>query len=938
LPSYLYDPLRSGVDSFPAWRDSIVSTLEANLNSGDTGVNGKPGGWDEATYGSWSNFQSMAAGGGLTDAQRMQLVSFVNDGGMDASAGSMGFGDRPPASEFDYVEDPATTAARILQDNWQANMDFTQAQAGVGNQLAQDQLDFQKTKWEASQEIQAQAAADTRDYQQKQLAMAQAQLAAETAIAQQRLGLEAARLAAQEAYQNAQLELDRMKLEQGAEQFQQTMELQWEQLNQTIADREQRAQQWQQEFQAAQERFEATFGLEEQRFELAKEEAAALADRFEKEFGLRREEAERMAEQFRMSFELEQDRFALEQERMEELKKQFQQEFGLKEEEAARMAEQWAAEFGLDQERLELSREEMAAMADRFEQEFGLKREEAERMASQFAQTFGLEERKVELTEEQMAAEQARWEQEFERSGEQWERQFASDQQTKELQAAAQAAAIQNERAATVAELSANPADYVQRDFYMAAQADPTGTFQNVFTGERGADMTLPELMEQQKDIQAIVPRLPEQPSGPPPVTVTTEPEVDPFEVAGAARGYDFINDSALVTGDQTRPGRTGHEEVIFNPTRAPLAIVPDQHMPGLERLPDGDWQLPGYAEGTEEYLTRQLQPDADTSYNSIIEQPSDTGGFISDGQEAEAPQLVDYGDDNLQFSLPDYQDPRLEAATWTARPVEEPYVPDDTVYRQDNWEQDYYDAYSRPWEQADPREEWLRTSGYYAQEGVRDPWAPVDPDMHVMPEILPTDPPGTGGWLLQPDGTYADSRGNPAPPEVMERINAMGTPDFGGQVETAGTEPMEADVPVPVGGDDGSGTDDGQPKTWQQMLQEMLTSAPEFGMLDYSGETLAQLPSMRFLTGQISDVEWRQFSNRPSPIPALGIEVPALNALNPQKLLMLRQQDPGAFEFMKSLWRAGNRDLDSEFQILLARGPQTFGFTPFESSTVQTV
>ena len=71
------------------------------------------------------------------------------------------------------------------------------------------------------------------------------------------------------------------------------------------------------------------------------------------------------------------------------------------------------------------------------------------------------------------------------------------------------------------------------------------------------------------------------------------ELQQQPGNAFSLARG-GLVNDSRFIVGDQRSGKPTGHEEMVINPTNAPLAVVPNQALQGMSRFAG-----PRYDEGT---------------------------------------------------------------------------------------------------------------------------------------------------------------------------------------------------------------------------------------------------------------------------------------------------------------------------------------------------
>ena len=87
----------------------------------------------------------------------------------------------------------------------------------------------------------------------------------------------------------------------------------------------------------------------------------------------------------------------------------------------------------------------------------------------------------------------------------------------------------------------------------------------------------------------------------------------------GLAQG-GFVKDSRFIVGDQRSGKPTGHEEMVINPTNAPLAVVPNKALKGMSRFAGNR-----YDEGT--------MSAGDIRPRELEAEP--TGGFINSLKEA---------------------------------------------------------------------------------------------------------------------------------------------------------------------------------------------------------------------------------------------------------------------------------------------------------------
>lgn len=89
----------------------------------------------------------------------------------------------------------------------------------------------------------------------------------------------------------------------------------------------------------------------------------------------------------------------------------------------------------------------------------------------------------------------------------------------------------------------------------------------------------------------------------------------------GLARG-GFVQDSRFIVGDQRSGKPTGHEEMVINPTNAPLAVVPNNALGGMSRFAKG--KVNKYDEGT--------MSAGDIRPQELDARP--TGGFLNSLEE----------------------------------------------------------------------------------------------------------------------------------------------------------------------------------------------------------------------------------------------------------------------------------------------------------------
>jgi hypothetical protein len=134
-----------------------------------------------------------------------------------------------------------------------------------------------------------------------------------------------------------------------------------------------------------------------------------------------------------------------------------------------------------------------------------------------------------------------------------------------------------------------------------------------------------------------------------------------------------------------------------------------------------------------------------------------------------------------------------------------------------------------------------------------------------------------------------------------------------------ATTPPATTPPPGPPTGPDGT-----TPLSEMNLndLLDYLKGPSGLSVLNYSGETIQNSPSLQFLNGTITPEQWQYTSAQETTVPALGVTLPAPSSLNYGNLTMLQKQDPAAFAAMVGLWKAGNRDLQSELLIARERAP----------------
>jgi hypothetical protein len=138
--------------------------------------------------------------------------------------------------------------------------------------------------------------------------------------------------------------------------------------------------------------------------------------------------------------------------------------------------------------------------------------------------------------------------------------------------------------------------------------------------------------------------------------------------------------------------------------------------------------------------------------------------------------------------------------------------------------------------------------------------------------------------------------------------------------------------VQVPIDSDGGAGAGTGTgtppPSTGNATLDQLLA------VLSYGGDVYQSLPALQYIMGQLSEGEYNSVTTQDTVVPQLGITLPGPGKLNYQMLNNVRQNSPGSFELLKSLFAAGNRDLESEMATVRQAAPLGSGYEP---SLIQT-
>lgn len=150
------------------------------------------------------------------------------------------------------------------------------------------------------------------------------------------------------------------------------------------------------------------------------------------------------------------------------------------------------------------------------------------------------------------------WQQDFS------EKQFEYQKQQDAFQNMMQIEQLRQRRADTIAQLSANPADAIQREYRLRTGQEPLGLPQNIFTGRTGSDLvTLSDLMRSQAPLVQNVPLLFGQSSLPP---TSLAPQM---AHGGGTKAEMFI------TGDPQVPGVPNPELVSIDYENREAHVVP---------------------------------------------------------------------------------------------------------------------------------------------------------------------------------------------------------------------------------------------------------------------------------------------------------------------------------------------------------------------------
>jgi hypothetical protein len=136
--------------------------------------------------------------------------------------------------------------------------------------------------------------------------------------------------------------------------------------------------------------------------------------------------------------------------------------------------------------------------------------------------------------------------------------------------------------------------------------------------------------------------------------------------------------------------------------------------------------------------------------------------------------------------------------------------------------------------------------------------------------------------------------------------------------------------------GSGGDGSQAGDTQSTGDGTDEPTSPGDTHGIVTYDAKAIMDTPSMKFLRGEMPFEEWSTFASLPTEVPALGVTIPAPNALNWVKLNQIRAMDQATYQSLVGLWKAGNRDLDSEIAALGMFAPRSSG--AFNASLVRTV
>ena len=178
---------------------------------------------------------------------------------------------------------------------------------------------------------------------------------------------------------------------------------------------------------------------------------------------------------------------------------------------------------------------------------------------------------------------------------------------------------------------------------------------------------------------------------------------------------------------------------------------------------------------------------------------------------------------------------------------------------------------------------------------------APPPPPPVVAPAPAPA-PAAGGGWVL-----VLNNPATPPPP-------------------TPATPPPATTPPPPVAAPPPATTP--PPVTGNPALDKILQT------ISYGGDIYQNLPSLQYLMGNLSEGQYNSTTTQDTVVPQLGITLPGPGKLNYQMLSNIKQNSPSSFELLKSLFAAGNRDLDSEMATTRQAAPLGSAYDPSLIST----
>lgn len=236
---------------------------------------------------------------------------------------------------------------------------------------------------------------------------------------------------------------------------------------------------------------------------------------------------------------LDQDRFALDQ-----------QQFGSQQEYQAAQI-RWndakalldEKNFLLQQTQSQLQEKIFEDSIRRYEIETGMAREQLDMQKIKQEADLEYQAAQLELARQSGALSQA----EYEEKKRQFELTFNYQKEKDQKQ-------LDIERAKTTVEYLSNPKDAVRSQFWYASQADPVGTAYDLFTGEDRGQKTYGQAYEEDANLFME--------------------SMKPYKQY-ASGSDDFVRDVAAILGDSATSNRaTGFEEVLYNPTGAPIMVL----------------------------------------------------------------------------------------------------------------------------------------------------------------------------------------------------------------------------------------------------------------------------------------------------------------------------------------------------------------------------